>query len=628
MVDDHGHPRSGRVRIIGAAPAASRAGDPVPDEPVDEVDEGDADDAGGQGDEGGPLVGDDAVADLPHWTEAPTGQVPAVLARGRDDDDSPWGALPEPTWREERSDWAAHEEAFDPSVLAMDVGPEDEGERQPWTFDLDTTAVVPAVPAVEPDEDPPVAPQDRRPGRARRAPPGGDPGWEAGGGVGDRGAPNVAADWGSGEVPGEGAPGERTTATEGSGRGARGGRDGVGGWAVPAEQAPWRVPDERPEAHPDERPELPDGDGDGDGELAGRELPGGAPDDLDATLPPSVPAGRRHLGGSGREPSILDLPPREVEDRVSRTGGRRRATGTGAPLPPPVAPVPGGRRGVPPAPAQHERGGRNLPIAIASGVAVGAVAILCFYFGTVTSMVLVTAVVGLAAIEGYAAFRKAGYHPATLLGLVAVVGVMIGAYDKGEAAEPLVVVLLVAFTLVWHLLRVDRGVSDPVRSTLATFFVYGWVGVFGSYAALLLSPANFPDRHGIAYLFGAVATVVAYDVAALGIGSWVGHRPLSSVSPNKTWEGLIGGSVAALVVAVMLVHLVHPWTVGKAAALGVIVIVLAPIGDLAESLVKRHVGLKDMGRLLPGHGGVLDRIDGLLFVLPATYYLVRAFHLG
>ena len=240
---------------------------------------------------------------------------------------------------------------------------------------------------------------------------------------------------------------------------------------------------------------------------------------------------------------------------------------------------------------------------------------------------VLTAVVGLAAVEGYAAFRKAGYHPATLVGLVAVVGLMVGVYNRGEAAEPLVVVLLVAFTLLWHLLRVDKG-ADPVRSTLSTLFVYCWVGVFGSYAALLLSPTVFSHRHGIAYLLGAVITVVAYDVAALGVGSWVGHRPLTAISPNKTWEGLIGGTVVAIVVAVMVVHLIHPWTIGKAAALGVIVAVLAPIGDLAESLVKRHVGVKDMGRVLPGHGGLLDRVDGLLFVLPATYYLVRAFHLG
>jgi phosphatidate cytidylyltransferase len=76
------------------------------------------------------------------------------------------------------------------------------------------------------------------------------------------------------------------------------------------------------------------------------------------------------------------------------------------------------------------------------------------------------------------------------------------------------------------------------------------------------------------------------------------------------------------------VHLIHPWTVGKAAVLGVVVSIVANLGDLFESTVKRHLGRKDIGRLLPGHGGILDRVDGLLFVLPATFYLVIAFHLG
>ena len=79
---------------------------------------------------------------------------------------------------------------------------------------------------------------------------------------------------------------------------------------------------------------------------------------------------------------------------------------------------------------------------------------------------------------------------------------------------------------------------------------------------------------------------------------------------------------------VVVVHFIHPWTVGKAACLGLVVVVVCPLGDLSESLIKRHLGLKDMGRILPGHGGILDRVDGILFVLPATYYLVRAFHLG
>jgi phosphatidate cytidylyltransferase len=100
------------------------------------------------------------------------------------------------------------------------------------------------------------------------------------------------------------------------------------------------------------------------------------------------------------------------------------------------------------------------------------------------------------------------------------------------------------------------------------------------------------------------------------------------VSPYKTWEGFIGGALAAIVVAVVVVHFIHPWTIGKALVLGVVVAVVAPLGDLSQSMIKRQLGLKDMGRLMPGHGGLLDRVDGLLFVLPATYFVVKAMHLG
>lgn len=274
-----------------------------------------------------------------------------------------------------------------------------------------------------------------------------------------------------------------------------------------------------------------------------------------------------------------------------------------------------------------ERAGRNIPVAIASGVAIGVLALVAFHFGTVPSMVVVTAVIGLAAVEAFAAFRRAGYHPATLLGLAAVVGLIVGAYDKAYQALPLVTVLLVAGTLVWHLVGVDRR-AEPVRSSAATLLVYCWVGVLGSFAALLLAPSLFPDRHGIAYLLGALIAAVAYDVGALVVGAWVGRHPLSPVSPGKTWEGVIGGAVAALVLSIGVVHLIHPWTLLHAVALGVVVAVVSPIGDLCESMVKRRLGLKDMGRILPGHGGLLDRVDGLLFVLPATFYLIRAFHGG
>jgi phosphatidate cytidylyltransferase len=269
-----------------------------------------------------------------------------------------------------------------------------------------------------------------------------------------------------------------------------------------------------------------------------------------------------------------------------------------------------------------------MRVAIISGVVFGALGLICFAAGTVATLVLVTIIVLLATAEGYAAFRRAQYHPATLLGLVAVLSLMIETYNKGVAALPLVLVLLVAGSFIWYLARVEPA-ADPARGMLSTVFIFVWVGAFGSFAALLLNPNLFPDRHGIAFILAAVIVTVADDVASLLVGSAMGNHQLApSISPNKSWEGLIGGGLAAILVSVVVVHFIHPWTVSKALLYGVVVAVVAPLGDLSQSMIKRNLGLKDMGRLLPGHGGVLDRFDGLLFVLPATYFVVKALHLG
>ena len=272
--------------------------------------------------------------------------------------------------------------------------------------------------------------------------------------------------------------------------------------------------------------------------------------------------------------------------------------------------------------------GRDMRMAVGSGVLLGVIALVCFAAGTVATMIVVSAVVLLAAAEAYAAFRRAQYHPATLLGLVATLSLLIETYNKGVAALPLVLVLLVAGSFIWYLARVEPA-ADPVSGLLSTVFVFAWVGAFGSFAALLLNPNLFPHRHGIAFLLAAVIVTVTDDVASLLVGSAMGRHQLApSISPNKSWEGLIGGAIAAVLVSVIVVHFIHPWTVGKAALFGLVVAIVAPLGDLSQSMIKRHLGIKDMGRLLPGHGGILDRVDGLLFVVPATYFVVKALHLG
>ena len=329
-------------------------------------------------------------------------------------------------------------------------------------------------------------------------------------------------------------------------------------------------------------------------------------------MAPEDPGPRVPVGANG-VPSISSSPLRESADPLS---------------PAAIPGARGGRRRRPPATnGSSGSSGRNVPLSIATGLGFAAVAVACFELGSVATLALSTVVVVLAAAEAYAAFRRSGSHPATLLGLVATGAAMVAAYAKGVAALPLVLVLLIVTSMVWYLVGAERG--SPVAGISATVLGFAWVGLLGSFAGLILAPSQYPDRHGVAFLFGAVVATVGADVGALVIGGWRGRHPLAPrVSPHKTWEGLIGGTVFAVLASAAITGQVHPFTPAKAAILGLVAAVLAPVGDLCESLIKRDLGLKDMGSLLPGHGGVLDRVDALLFVLPATYYLVRVLHLG
>ncbi|HVM02677.1 MAG TPA: phosphatidate cytidylyltransferase, partial [Acidimicrobiales bacterium] len=275
----------------------------------------------------------------------------------------------------------------------------------------------------------------------------------------------------------------------------------------------------------------------------------------------------------------------------------------------------------------QQPGRRDLRRAVVIGTALAAVALAVFKAGPEPALVLVTGVVTLAAAEAYDVLRRAGYRPATLLGLIATVSLMFATYSDGVTAIPLVMALTAVFSFLWYLFGVVR--ARPTVNVAVTLFVFMWVGLLGSFAALLLA---IPDREGIAFLLGAVVATVAHDIGGLFFGSQMGSRPLApEISPNKTMEGLIGGMLSAVFASVLFVGVlpgVHPWTAGTALALGIMVAVVAPLGDLCESMLKRDLGVKDMGSILPGHGGVLDRFDALLFVLPATYYLVQVLDLA
>jgi len=274
----------------------------------------------------------------------------------------------------------------------------------------------------------------------------------------------------------------------------------------------------------------------------------------------------------------------------------------------------------------NEAAARNPLVATLTGVVLAAALLLCFFAGPPAVLALVVVAVTLAAAELFNSLRIAGYRPATLLGVVAVPAVIVGAYFRGQDAVVFAIPVFIAVTMLWYLAGITR--RSPLTNLSVTVLAFVWTGVLASFAGLLIDPKLFPNRHGLAFMLGAIIAAVGYDVGGYVVGSRFGRHSLApSVSPNKTWEGLAGGCAVAIGASAGITSQIHPFGVGTALVLGLVVAVVAPCGDLVESMIKRDLGVKDMGSILPGHGGMLDRIDALLFALPAAYYLVRLAHL-
>jgi phosphatidate cytidylyltransferase len=155
-------------------------------------------------------------------------------------------------------------------------------------------------------------------------------------------------------------------------------------------------------------------------------------------------------------------------------------------------------------------------------------------------------------------------------------------------------------------------------------FAVVYVPFMAAHLALVVSRAE----HYVGAIIGYAALVVIYDTGAYATGATLGRHLLAPhVSPNKSWEGAAGATVACLLAGVLLLPLWEPWTLASGLVLAAATCVVAPLGDLSESMLKRDLAVKDMGSILPGHGGMLDRIDALLFAAPALYYVLAAFDL-
>jgi phosphatidate cytidylyltransferase len=168
---------------------------------------------------------------------------------------------------------------------------------------------------------------------------------------------------------------------------------------------------------------------------------------------------------------------------------------------------------------------------------------------------------------------------------------------------------------LWFLWEVTPG--RPLLGVATTVLAFAYVGGLGGFAGLLLARPS-----GVGLVVGVAICTIAYDLAGFFVGSQFGRTPIAPrVSPNKSLQGTAAGMAASVIFGWLLVGQISPWTMGYGFVLGVLVAIGAFLGDLCESMIKRDLGLKDFGTLLPGHGGVMDRFDGLLFCLPIAYYL-------
>jgi phosphatidate cytidylyltransferase len=267
-------------------------------------------------------------------------------------------------------------------------------------------------------------------------------------------------------------------------------------------------------------------------------------------------------------------------------------------------------------------GDRDMTTAIAVGGGMALVAAIVLIVSPAATAVLVSVILTVAAIEYFDVLRKVGWESARAIGVASCTLLPLAVYWRGALAYPLIAFVVVVTVLIWYL--AGAGGRDPrvLEGSGATLLGVFWIGGLGSTAAALVAIED-----GTALLLYAILATVAYDVAGLLIGRSMGHRPLTAVSPHKTLEGLVGGIAAVLVVAIVVIGIIGlgPWTgAGAMILLGVGAAIAAPLGDLCQSLIKRDLGEKDMGTLLPGHGGVLDRFDSMLFVLPTVFWLAVA----
>lgn len=264
-------------------------------------------------------------------------------------------------------------------------------------------------------------------------------------------------------------------------------------------------------------------------------------------------------------------------------------------------------------------GGRNLGAAIASGVLLAALFLGTLFWHPFAFTLVIAMFVLAAGVEVGAVLRREAIPIAVPPLLVGGAVTVFGAYRSGHAGQAVGVFVLFLATVVW--LMADPHRKDVVRTLTLTVLVGIWTGFLASFGVLLITR---PSEAAIVTL-GVIGAAIFGDIGGYAFGVRFGKRRIApSISPKKSLEGLLGGLVVSSLLAAIVLpavgDLFSPWT---AIVLAVSCVLAGLLGDLAESMIKRDLGVKDLGALIPGHGGLMDRVDGILMALPVGFFVVE-----
>ena len=269
-----------------------------------------------------------------------------------------------------------------------------------------------------------------------------------------------------------------------------------------------------------------------------------------------------------------------------------------------------------PGPSRAPRAGRDLPIAIAVGVGLLGVLTASLVFAKEGFILLAALACGGALRELAQALTRRGIHIPLLPLLVGTVGILVSSYTAGAEALLVAFLLTAGGVVVWRVL--DGSGPAALRDAAAGTFATAYIPFMGGFVMLMLAEADGAARVALFVLLS-----VASDTGGYVAGVLAGRHPLApSVSPKKSWEGLGGSLLLAGAVGAVGMVVLFDASPLVGVGLGVGAVLTSTLGDLAESLIKRDLELKDMGTLLPGHGGVLDRLDSLLLTCPLVYLVL------